>query len=95
MKANSSAASRESQPPTYEYLVCFVQEARVTFINGVWQGKVPIDTSDPQPSLDSCPMKHEFLALIGLEGWELVAVVPLTHLKDQTPLELFLKREKR
>jgi hypothetical protein len=79
----------------YEYRVCFVQGTRVTFVNGVWQGGKPMELADPQGSMDSCPEKWIYLESAGAEGWELVAVVELTHVKEDSALELYLKRRIR
>jgi hypothetical protein len=39
----------------FEYLVCQTQFSRVTFVNGEWQGTVPLDSGDSQAALDSGP----------------------------------------
>jgi hypothetical protein len=78
-----------------EYLVCLVQGSRITFVNGVWQGRRPLDPANPQQSMDSCPEKWAYLNTVGLDGWELIAVVALTHLQDQQAQELYLKRPRR
>jgi hypothetical protein len=57
----------------YQYLVCMVQQGRVTWVNGQWIGtKKPRDSSDDE-ALSSCPHPWEFLDAKGGEGWELVA----------------------
>lgn len=78
-----------------EYRVCSVQDSRVTFVNGVWQGRIPMAPADPQTSIHSCPDKWAYLKTAGSEGWELVTVVPLTHVTDQLAQELYLRRAKR
>ncbi len=58
---------------TFKYRVCQVQSARVTFVNGHWQGlQVPVE-SGPAGLLNSCPMVWEYLESAGRDGWELVA----------------------
>lgn len=86
--------ARTNFPTSYEYCVCLVQGSRVTFANGSWQGQEPMEPDDAERSLDSCPVKWEYLATAGAEGWELVAVVPLTHLRDELAQEWFLRRAK-
>ena len=57
----------------YQYLVCTVQQGRVTWVNGQWIGtKKPRDSSDEE-ALSSCPHPWVFLDEKGSEGWELVA----------------------
>src|SRR5262245_29809494 len=68
---------RANPTTSFEYRVCFVQDSRVTFVNGVWQGRKAMVLADPQASMDSCPEKWAYLATAGADGWELVAVVPL------------------
>jgi hypothetical protein len=83
---------RAPSASAFEYRVCLTQGSRVTFVNGSWQGHKPMDTADPKASMDSCPEKWEYLAAAGRDGWELVTVVPLTHLQDQQAQELYLRR---
>jgi hypothetical protein len=40
MKAN---LLRSLMVTAWEYRVCFVQQERVTFVNGVWSGRTPLD----------------------------------------------------
>jgi len=86
---------RTNCPTSFEYRVCLVQGSRVTFVNGAWQGRKAIEPADPETSMDSCPEKWEYLTTAGADGWELVAVAPLTHLQDQHAQELYLRRAKR
>ena len=59
----------------FDYRVCHVQQARVTFVNGQWYGKQPPDAGPRETALESCPTEWDYLRLLGEEGWELVAVV--------------------
>jgi hypothetical protein len=59
----------------FEYMVCQVQLHRVTFVNGRWQGKVPVDPEHSKESLDSCPQVWDYLRQVGNAGWELVSAV--------------------
>jgi hypothetical protein len=78
----------------YEYQVCSVQYGRVTFVNGVWRGRVPLSAGDTNVALESCPNTWDYLQEAGRDGWELVAVV--THPNHQQPDAmqdmLYLKR---
>ena len=78
---------------TFEYRVCNAQAGHVTFVDGVWQGSVPLEQAtglaDP---FRHCLEVKDYLRLAGAEGWELVAVV--THqTKDASYDVLYLKRE--
>src|SRR5579863_7488400 len=75
-------------PAAFEYRVCFVQGTRVTFVNGAWQGQKPMNVDDAKTSVASCPEKYEYLATAGADGWELVAVLELVHVKDDAVSEL-------
>jgi hypothetical protein len=89
----------------YEYLVCLVQQGRVTWVNGKWAGTVPLSESgtDSGAALESCLNTWDFLNERGSDEWELVAVsAELVHgevtgfFSDQLELKrtttLFLKR---
>jgi hypothetical protein len=71
--------------------------ARVTFVNGHWQGlQVPVD-ADPATLHNSCPMVWEYLDSAGRDGWELVSTVtqslnPADGFSVAVSL-LFLKKE--
>ena len=58
----------------YEYRVCQVQNGRVTFMNLVWQGQVPLAQGDPAAALQSCPDEYAYLNTAGSDGWQLAAV---------------------
>ena len=76
----------------YEYRVCAMQNGRVTFVNGQWQGSIAPESDDPNQALDTCPAVWQYLDVAGREGWELVSAInqPLQDVHLQT---LFLKRE--
>jgi hypothetical protein len=59
---------------TFKYRVCQAQMARVTFVNGHWQGLQVPEESNPAELYNSCPMVWEYLESAGRDGWELVAV---------------------
>ncbi len=67
----------------------------MTFVDGSWQGAIPMDLKKQNESLESCPLEWEYLVKAGEDGWELAAVVPFTHLQDQPVRELYLKRPKK
>ncbi len=83
---------------SYEYVVCQIQNSRITFVNGVWQGKIDYRNADFNEAYNSCPYIWEYLQDAGLDGWELVAAVTqaATHeykSTDSFTNQLFLKRE--
>lgn len=59
---------------TFKYRVCQTQMARVTFVNGHWQGLQVPEDAQPAELYNSCPMLWEYLESTGRDGWELVAV---------------------
>ena len=59
---------------TFKYRVCQTQMARVTFVNGHWQGLQIPEESSPAELYNSCPMVWDYLESAGRDGWELVAV---------------------
>jgi hypothetical protein len=59
---------------TFKYRVCQTQMARVTFVNGHWQGLQVPEESNPTELYNSCPMVWEYLESAGRDGWELVVV---------------------
>ena len=76
----------------YEYQVCSVQYGRVTFVNGVWRGSMPMG-EDTNESLASCPNVWDFLQEAGREGWELVSVITHRQATPEAVLDmLYLKR---
>ena len=77
---------------SYDYQVCSVQYGRVTFVNGAWNGRSPMN-ADTSASLESCPNVWDFLLMAGRDGWELVAAI--THPQPQPEAvqdTLYLKR---
>ncbi|MFP2925747.1 hypothetical protein ACLESO_11115 [Pyxidicoccus sp. 3LG] len=60
----------------FEYLVAQVQEGRVTFVNGKWVGKVPMEEVVRKGGHDasSCELIWDWLQDQGRQGWELVSV---------------------
>lgn len=74
----------------YEYLVCMVQQDRVTFVNNSWMGgEAPADAVE---SLERCPRAAEYLQTAGNEGWELVTAVDRSQAEGQPLQVLYLKR---
>lgn len=76
----------------YEYRVCAMQNGRVTFVNGQWQGTIAPGTDDPNEALNTCPVVWVYLNDAGASGWKLVSAInqPLQDVHLQT---LFLRRE--
>lgn len=61
--------------PASEYQVWHVQQARITWVNGQWNG-----AGDPAPecaaaSLETCPAVWNLLPHVGAAGWEVVGAV--------------------
>ncbi len=80
----------------FKYRVCQTQLARVTFVNGRWQG-LQIENADAGMLYNSCPMVWEYLEAAGRDGWELVTAAPQAassggEVSNATSL-LFLKKE--
>jgi len=82
----------------FEYLVCQTQYSRVTFVNGEWQGTIPLSAGDSQASLNSCPQVWDYLAQAGRAGWQLVTAANATVTNEgqtaHVSYQLFLKRER-
>jgi hypothetical protein len=80
---------------SFKYRVCQTQMARVTFVNGHWQGLQVPEESNPTELYNSCPMVWEYLESAGREGWELVAVSSQTDGMGVSTAAnlLFLKKE--
>jgi hypothetical protein len=62
-------------PQRYEYQVCQVQWARVTYVNGAWAGGVAPAGDDHAAAVGSCTAVWDYLQEAGREGWELVGVL--------------------
>lgn len=80
---------------TFKYRVCQVQMARVTFVDGHWQGlQVPEDANTTE-LYNSCPLVWEYLGSAGRDGWELVATAPQADATGSPVVAnlLFLKKE--
>ena len=76
----------------YDYQVCSVQSARVTWVNGGWQGTVAPDSGDHNAALQSCPTVWDYLQSVGWDGWELTASV--AHQTTESSYEvIYLRRE--
>jgi hypothetical protein len=82
----------------FRYRVCQTQMARVTFVNGRWQG-LQIENADADMLYNSCPMVWEYLEAAGRDGWELVAAAPHAGSDAGRVLNaailLFLKKEEQ
>ncbi len=88
----------------FEYQVCRVNFDRVTFVNGVWQGRDVPETQRKDADLQTCPAVWDYLQSAGQQGWELVSAAHSTYAAPRaatnplTPLEhiafqmLYLKR---
>ena len=80
----------------FSYRVCQMQNARITFVGGEWQGQLPADYSDTNQALNSCPMVWDYLEEAGRDGWELVGVAAQTFIDqgEYHPVtsSLFLKK---
>jgi hypothetical protein len=58
----------------YEFRVCQVQHARVTFVNGKWQGKMAPTPDHEEQAFKTCPEEWDYLRAAGAEGWDLAGV---------------------
>jgi hypothetical protein len=71
--------------------------ARVTYVNGLWQGLQVPDVAGAETVFNSCPMVWEYLEAAGREGWELVTVAghAVSHNEDVSNNVnlMFLKKE--
>jgi hypothetical protein len=78
----------------FQYRVCSMQNSRITFVNGEWQGHVAPTADDPNEALQSCPAVWDYLRRAGADGWELVSAMDQTQSTEGVPLQmLFLKQE--
>lgn len=71
--------------------------ARVTYVNGGWQGLQVPEVAGADTVFNSCPMVWEYLEAAGRDGWELVSVAEhaVSHgaeVSNSVNL-LFLKKE--
>jgi len=76
-----------------EFRVCQVQNTRITFVNGEWQGGKPLAADRVDESLQSCSMEWDFLQAAGDDGWDLVAVAQGIG-GDTNARVLYLRRER-
>lgn len=72
------------------YQVWQVQNARVIWVNGEWNGDEPLDLNQQEASMESCPLVWEALETAGRSGWELVGSLSLTEGHNAL---LYMKRE--
>lgn len=77
----------------YEYQVCSVQSARVTWVNGGWLGSVAPESADHDAALKSCPTVWDYLQSVGYDGWELTASVARETAEISYEI-LYLRRER-
>jgi hypothetical protein len=78
----------------FEYLVCWSQGGKVTFVNGEYQGDVVGHQHDPGVTTrmyDSCPDISDYLHMVGAVGWELVSAYAVTF-EAGTVEKLIFKR---
>ena len=84
-------------PKTFKYRVCQTQMARITYVNGLWQGLQVPEVAGAEIVFNSCPMVWEYLEAAGREGWELVTVAghAVSHGEDVSNAVnlLFMKKE--
>jgi len=82
---------------TFKYRVCQVQMARVTYVNGQWQGLQVAEVAGAETVFNSCPMVWEYLESAGRDGWELVTAAghAMSHGEEVSNAVnlLFLKKE--
>jgi hypothetical protein len=62
---------------SWEYQVWQVQNARVVWVNGQWNGSEDLNLANPEASLQSCLFVWEALQEAGQAGWELVSTLSL------------------
>lgn len=79
--------------PRFDYRLCQVQGARVTFVNGEWQGMRPMNAANAEESLQSCALEWDYLRTAGDEGWQLVGVAQGIG-NDSNARTLYLRRDR-
>ncbi|NMO18457.1 hypothetical protein HPC49_38235 [Pyxidicoccus fallax] len=80
-------------PRRFEYRLVQSQEGRVTFVNGHWAGRVPIEeASRSTKPFESCLSVVDWLQTEGQQGWELVSAT-VEAAGGQNLTRLYLKRE--
>jgi hypothetical protein len=84
--------------PTFEYRLAVLQQSRVTYINGEWAGRLPLQAAaaNPAQGLESCVDVNAWLQQVGAEGWELVSVTvePARAPSQENLTRLYLKRRR-
>ena len=78
----------------YEYRVCQIQQSRVTYVNGTWQGKLPPASDKVEAALASCAQTWDYLHSAGEDGWELAGAVAPGSGSTDVHQVLYLKRNK-
>jgi hypothetical protein len=59
----------------FEFRVCQVQDARVTYVNGKWQGKMALSADHIDEAVATCPEEWDYLQATGADGWDLAAAL--------------------
>jgi hypothetical protein len=77
----------------WEYRVCQVQDSRVTYVNGTWQGTIAPGRSNVREALSSCLLEWEYLNSAGEDGWELVSATSGVG-GDGNARVLYLRRQR-
>jgi hypothetical protein len=77
----------------FDFRVCQVQRARVSYVNGEWQGSRPIAADRVDESLQSCSLEWDYLRSAGEDGWNLVGVAQGIG-ADTNARILYLTRER-
>lgn len=78
----------------YEYRVCHIQQSRVTYVNGNWQGKLLPSGDKVEAALASCMQTWDYLHGAGEDGWELVGALAQGSTSTTVHQVLYLKRNK-
>lgn len=86
-------------PMTFEYRIAMLQQGKVTYVNGQWAGRMPLQmaVSNSAKGLESCDDESTWLQNAGAEGWELVSVT-VTPVQvpgsQETLTRMYLKRRR-
>ena len=75
-----------------EFRVCQVQEAKVTYVNGKWQGKMALSPDHVAEAIAGCPEEWDYLQSAGADGWDLAGVAGGVG-GDLSVRMLYLRRE--